>query len=667
MTMIHSCVQVLYTRRSLKKNKKTNILLTPFNLLLARTRAEIVMLAVVECFEIDQATYGRLSSLGLAKMICLFDTSVCNGRKAQSVFFSLLIKLTAGLTARDRKRGVVATHAGLESQTNLDESVVNADDSNRRAILAENSSGEGLLDGIFTILHNFHQQYLKTGINSDNLDDNVFRLASDDIEEREGTASKRRKVQSMKDSNAESPSRDKSNEKTADEKASDEDRMEDSDEQLVGTTRVSPNEKDEGHTGEDRTVENSGETPGIKERNQGGGDMRFKQEPKHEGVKRGFRESTIEQAAVDKEKTNSQKRYEDFEKDSAASFCALCAAEGLARIRTNHNTIVAHRLFMPVCYSLLRSARLPRLHLTILARMIFALAPTICAAGNTEVLDDVMGAIVARCIPTRRGIPGCHVRNIDGQTMHDREIAPALLRTLGICINSGASIIEGIGHVTALALQNGFAHPALDIVEALVLKAPAVLIHTPNLLSSLLNSLKDHHRPNTVFRAAQCIELLFNKCVESPLGQHIRRAFATFYRESARSGNMPVEAPSPLRASQVFAGAGMCMGMGGSSCNSLGDVNVQVTDIGLNGMEQVLDMGVAIDMEGDTKSQQDKDKSSENESTKHDQIGAMSEDEKSSEPVTVDDKKKNACDFEEVMNMLDEVPMKGDKSDSEGK
>lgn len=221
------------------------------------------MLAVVESIEMKDGLSDRFRSLGLARLICCFSGNVRNGRQAQSVLFSLLMKL-------------------MQSEKSF--------------ILAENSSGEGLLDGVFAILHNFNHKYLC---------ENACKAIATTTEAERG------------DTNA-------------------------SDEALVN--------------------------------------------------------------------------FESVDQDRAACLCALKVLTGLVKNGRNRGVIVSHRFFMPLCFDLLRSSKLPRPHLLLLTAVVKHCDGFVCEVGETGVFQGLLDTVVSRleqaCGSYKKfnSIPASHLR-----------------------------------------------------------------------------------------------------------------------------------------------------------------------------------------------------------------------------------------------------------------
>lgn len=198
---------------------------------------------MVECIEFEDGFNDRFQSLGLARLICCFSGNVRNGRRAQSVMFSLLIKLMQ---------------------------------STRPFTLAENSSGEGLLDGIFAILHNFNRKYL----------------------------------------------------------------CEDA------SVMISP-------------------PPELEKCDTEGSDDSF----------------------VD---------FEIVDQDRAACLCALKVLAGLVKDEHNQKVIVSHRFFMPLCFGLLRSSKLPRPHLLLLTEIVKLCDGIVCEVGETGLFQGLVDTVISR-------------------------------------------------------------------------------------------------------------------------------------------------------------------------------------------------------------------------------------------------------------------------------
>lgn len=258
----------------------------------ARTKAEIVMLAVVESIELEDGLSDRFRSLGLARLICCFSGNVRNGRQAQSVLFGLLMKLMQ---------------------------------SRKTFTLAENSSGEGLLDGVFAILHNFNRKYLC---------ENACKAIATTVETERG------------DTNV-------------------------SDEALVN--------------------------------------------------------------------------FETVDQDRAACLCALKVLAGLVKDARNRGVIVSHRFFMPLCFGLLRSSKLPRPHLLLLTAVVKHCDGFVCEVGETGVFQGLLDTVVSRleqaCGSSKNfnSIPASHLR----KGCVDFELSDNLLGFLttyseSICAEEGA-------------------------------------------------------------------------------------------------------------------------------------------------------------------------------------------------------------------------------------
>lgn len=245
------------------------------------------MLAVVECLETDDGANDAFRSLGIARLICCFSSNVRNGRKAQSVLFSLLMKLTCAL---------------------------------KPVILADNSSGEGLLDGIFAIMHNFDQKFLKEGA-------------------------------------------------------------------IQSSMRLAP------------------DVEGIKQ-------------------------------------------------ETAACFCALRILAGLARSERNHGVIVSHRFFMPLCHSLLRAVKFPRLHLLMLTEVLKRCDGFVCAVGETGVFRTVVNTVISRleqaCSLSKNAmpLPGSHLK-IGSYDYDISENLLSFLTTYSASVANGGSSGEGYDQETS--------------------------------------------------------------------------------------------------------------------------------------------------------------------------------------------------------------------------
>lgn len=201
------------------------------------------MLAVVECIELEDGLSDRFRSLGLARLICCFSGNVRNGRQSQSVLFSLLMKLMQ---------------------------------SAKPFALAENSSGEGLLDGIFAVMHNFDRKYLCENA-------------------------------------------------------------------CVATARTIKTE--------------------------------------------GSGRNCSDEGMVD---------FEVVDQDRAACLCALKVLAGLVRDGRNRGVIVSHRFFMPLCFGLLRSSKLPRPHLLLLTEVVKYCDGFVCEVGETGVFQGLLDTVVSR-------------------------------------------------------------------------------------------------------------------------------------------------------------------------------------------------------------------------------------------------------------------------------
>lgn len=92
------------------------------------SKCDIILLAVAECFVHEMQSDDSFAGLGLARLICCFSSKVRNGRTSQGLLFILMINI-------------------LNQMSSI--------------ALAKNSSGIGLLDGIFAVMHNQCQAYTR--------------------------------------------------------------------------------------------------------------------------------------------------------------------------------------------------------------------------------------------------------------------------------------------------------------------------------------------------------------------------------------------------------------------------------------------------------------------------------------------------------------------------
>lgn len=298
------------------------------------------MLAVVECIELEDGLSDQFKSLGLARLICCFSSNVRNGRRAQAVLFSLLIKLLG---------------------------------SAKPMALAENCSGEGLLDGIFAILHNFNHKYL-----------------------------------------------------------------------CQSATNVVP--------------------------------------------------PLVHRMDDERDIFSSKVLVPDLEavdQDRAACLCALKVLASLAKDERNHGVIVSHRFFMPLCFALLRSSKLPRPHLVLLTEVVRRCDGFVCAVGETGVFQGLVNTAVSRLeqacgfseefvvIPASHLEEGC----VD-YSVSENLLAFLTTYSAGICVD------DEIGHVEDCDNEK---EDRMEFVERLVhvigkiLKKPETVADSKSVINVCIN------------------------------------------------------------------------------------------------------------------------------------------------------------------------------------